>query len=193
MGGDMAMTMVSDGKDTFMYMKAMNQYMKMPSGISMSASGNIDDKDTNPFNDQLNFARYAKVEYAGTETVEGVECSIVKGTADGTEYLVYLQPDSRVRRTVLNSGTGSSRSHLTTDYAGYIVDAVFDPSTFTFKPPPGATEMKTPTPQDYDAKLVKVGAHAPSFALPNPKGGTVSLAATRKRSKAVLVNFWFYG
>lgn len=45
---------------------------------------------------------------------------------------------------------------------------------------------------DFEAKLVAIGKRAPSFTIPTPTGGLVSLANATRGSKAVIVNFWFH-
>ena len=45
--------------------------------------------------------------------------------------------------------------------------------------------------QDPEAGLVAVGKTAPSFTIPSPAGGQVSLASALHSKKAAIVNFWF--
>lgn len=192
MGGTMEMIAVSDGKKYFIYMKRENTYMTMPAGISLTSGGNAPDAAAVSFGD-LETAKYDTVTYAGKEKIDGMECDVIKATKDADNYTIYLQADLRVRRTILDSKAAGNVSRMQNDYRNYVVDAPLDPSIFKFQPPKGATEMKMPTAADYEAKMIPVGKAAPTFTIPNPKGGQVSLADLCKKNKAVIVNFWFYG
>jgi outer membrane lipoprotein-sorting protein len=166
--------------------------MKMPASIAVTPNGGVTDADAGPFGDQLELSKYDNVEYVGKEKVDDTECDVIKASKADSEYVVYLQADYRVRRTVGRDIKPGAKSEMRTDFRNYVVDAPLDPALFQFRPPKGATEMETPSMAAYEAKLVKLGKEAPKFTLPNPKGGQVSLTDLCKRNKAVLVNFWFY-
>jgi outer membrane lipoprotein-sorting protein len=194
MSGPQAGTFVSNGKAALFYMKSANQYMKMPKEAAGGAAagammGNLG-ADLIINADALK--ALSKIEYVGTEVVEGMQCEIVKGELDKSEIKLFIQPDLLIRRTSMKMGEGASSSSMQSTLRNTMVNKAFPASTFVFTPPKGATEMKRPSPVDYDAKLVKVGKPAPNFKLPAPTGGSVSLDDTLKGKKAVLVNFWFY-
>jgi outer membrane lipoprotein-sorting protein len=190
MGAPQAGTFVSDGKKTIMYMQAGNQYMKMPKGAEAGAMmGNF---GAGLVIDAHALNSLGKIEHAGSEAIDGVLCEVLKGEMEKNEVKLWIQPNFLIRRTSMKMGEGPSAGSMQSTLKNVVTNKVVPAATFVFAPPKGATEMKMPSPADYDAKLVKVGKLAPKFTLAAPTGGTVSLENTLKGKKAVLVNFWFY-
>ncbi|HWP30567.1 MAG TPA: hypothetical protein VNK96_02425 [Fimbriimonadales bacterium] len=73
-----------------------------------------------------------------------------------------------------------------TIYENLRLNPPLKPSDFIWKVPSSA-RLKNVNAQ------IKIGDKAPDFTLKGPNGETVSLNKTLTKSKAVLINFWYYG
>jgi outer membrane lipoprotein-sorting protein len=158
---------VSDGKTVYMYMKAMNAYMKMPApkntNLAMSGQfGALNQKD-------------ATYKLIGTEFVRGRKCYVVAVTpklpeggaargmkAEATAYVDQQTGRLRQIKTKMTmpgmpggpgapgqpgkQGNGQQNQPMVMTTTMVLLseklDAPIPASTFTFKPPAGAREMQ---------------------------------------------------
>jgi outer membrane lipoprotein-sorting protein len=128
-----------------------------------------------------------QVRFGGRQRVGEVECRILAITGDRIGVMrIFIGPDNLPRRMEITNADGSFPRETT--LRNLRVDEKLAAADFAFQLPAGA-ELEGPQ----DAKLLPEGSPAPDFDLPQPGGGRLRLADLRKGSKAVLVNFWFYG
>jgi outer membrane lipoprotein-sorting protein len=103
------------------------------------------------------------------------------------EMYVFIDPESK-----MPVGWSQVYGGNTTEfkYADIKLNAKMDAASFAWTPPKDAEPYKQP---DFMASLLKEGSEAPDFTNDTPTGGKVGLKETVGKSKALLLNFWFYG
>ena len=144
----------------------------------------------------------ARMTYAGTRTMDGVEYRIVDITDTGTmrwSRQLYIGPDDLIRRidgsyeSLVRRSDAEDRIITTKDktvLARLDASATFDDSDFAFVPPASAKLIIRP---DATAGMIPVGKTVPSLTIPLLTGGEIALQELAAKRKAVLINFWFYG
>ena len=196
----MKQTYVSDGKNFFNYAEGSPNYMrqetaKNPTEFSGDWEGEVDAF----FGGAATADKYI-ADYAGTETLEGVPCDLIRVNwkqEGGNRVLTYAiaQKDRLIHRTSWTAKVDEKRTLTQTNRLKNIkLNSPVPAKTFAFVPPKGTT-LYDPDSQfrAMEAKLVAVGKEAPAFELTNPQTKTrFSLAKMLDGRKAVLVNFWFY-
>jgi outer membrane lipoprotein-sorting protein len=122
---------------------------------------------------------------------EGRKClAIPRSTPErrGSDHVIIYIDAVTGLPAGIERGTGEQT--VTMVYTDVRLNPELRASDFAWKPPKNATPYKAP---DYSAKLLKVGAKAPEFALKDPSGEEWDLSKQLAEHKATLVNFWFYG
>lgn len=196
------MTIMSDGKSVYTVL-ADKQYVQQP--VDSGGMAQVESRVGLPAalffgRDSYGFGRLSdpatQKKYAGKETVGGVAYDVV--TVSGkTPFVhtlkIYIGPDGLIGRSSADVTVQSKKLTQNFEWKSLKLNAVPAAASFAVVLPKDAKPYKPPSQDDYAAKLVAVGMPAPVFALPNPTGGTVSLADSTADHKAVIVNFWFYG
>lgn len=196
----MKQTFVSDGKNYYNYFDGSRSYMrqeteKHPTAFTGDWEGEVD-----AFFGGAATADNLNADYAGTETLDGIPCDLIRITwkqQGGNRVLTYAigQKDRLIHRTAWTAKVDEKRSLTQTNRLKNIkLNGAIAAKTFAFVPPKGATPYDPNAElRAMEAKLVKVGAEAPAFELTDPQTKTrFSLAKMLDGRKAVLVNFWFY-
>ena len=195
-------TYASDGKSVYVVLPT-NEYVKTSvadGGISNLASlsmqmGLFYGVEKGSFVDLTNL----RPNYVGKESVKGVSYDVLK--TSGTKPFsfsmkLYVDPSNHlITRTVLDAELQGNKLVQTVEIQNLVLNPALTTGSFAVALPKNAKPYVQAKPEadPYEAKLVAVGKPAPTFSLPNPKGGSVSLAEALRGNKAVLVNFWFYG
>ena len=137
--------------------------------------------------------------YVGKEMLRGASFDVMK--VSGTKPFAFKMKlyvssaNSLITRTVLDADIQGNKLEQTIEILNLKLNPALTDSSFVVTLPRGAKPyVQAKAEQDpYEAKLIAVGKTAPAFSLPDPKGGTVSLAESLRGKKAVLVTCWFYG
>ncbi|MFY9234804.1 MAG: hypothetical protein WAO58_10140 [Fimbriimonadaceae bacterium] len=191
------MEMYSDGKEGWMYMSEMKQYMKAPIGSSDMRNLPMiglegfwrDDKGPKP-------GPLVEKEESGKK-VWATSLTYPQG-AMMAGYQIELSIDKETGLPTKFTVSRDGKSEGGAEYKELLLDPPLKAEDFKFTPPEGAKEMKPGAPQTaasggVGAQLLNVGSTAPDFKLKTPENTFVGLKATAAKSKAVLINFWFYG
>lgn len=193
-------TFVSDGTNYFNYLEGAKNYMRQPSAKNPTEFTGVWEGEVDAFFGGEANADKVNADFAGTETVDGVLCNLVRVTAKqsaDSRVLTYAigQKDHLVHRT---SWTTRLNDQLTLTQTNRLSNLHLNASTpsdlFAFVPPKDATLYDPVVElQNMEKKLVPVGEEAPAFELTDPKSKSrFSLVKALDGRKAVLVNFWFY-
>jgi outer membrane lipoprotein-sorting protein len=133
--------------------------------------------------------------YLGQQTIEGASYDVVELTGGQVNPLtlrLYIGPDRLLHRSqmiqMLDDGQHTYEAALNNMETGKSLA----PETFRFSLPEGMTIERVRSHQEQKDALLAVNAPAPSFSLPTPNGGTLTLPQALKGRKALLLNFWFY-
>jgi hypothetical protein len=108
---------------------------------------------------------------------------------EGTPVSMAIYYDKSTQMPLGWTQTYSGRT-MTFTYSDVKTGGELDASTFAWTPPAEASVYKQP---DFMASLLKEGATAPDFTNDTPTGGKINLKEKLGKSKALLLNFWFYG
>ena len=193
-------TYVSDGKNYFNYSEGSKNYMRQPAAKNPTEfSGDWEGEVDAFFGGEAAAAKY-NADFAGTETLDGTPCNLIRITwkeGGGNRVLTYAigQKDHLIHRTSWTAKIDETRTLTQTNRLKNIkINKSLAATMFAFVPP---KDTKLYDPQDafraMEAKLVTVGKEAPAFELTDPQAKTrFSLAKMLDGRKAVLVNFWFY-
>ncbi len=193
-------TYVSDGKNYFNYFEGSKNYMRQTTAKNPTEFNGDWEGEVDAFFGGIATAEKYHADFAGTETLEGILCDLVRITSKqqgDTRVFTYAigQKDRFIHRT---SWTAKANKTITVTQTNRLQNIKLNPmlaaKTFAFVPPKDA---KLYDPQDelkaMEAKLVAVGKEAPAFELTDPQAkNRISLAKMLDGRKAVLVNFWFY-
>ncbi len=208
MGG----ALVSDGRQTSMYVASFNQYTQKPAEAVSDSAGMPKPPQNSPlarYFDPLQDLRAASLTGEQPVTVGGVtaDCWVVR--ADMTPFQALAADTSagatatywvdKARKLVLrdsisihmrNSSTGAPMQM--DQVTGYSLASVNEPlpdALFAFSPPADAKLVQQfGPPATPETVSPLVGKPAPPFTLKGVKGSTVSLAAYK--GKVVLLDFW---
>jgi outer membrane lipoprotein-sorting protein len=194
---------VSNGEHVFTYSPPQNQYEKGDPGPE-------GDKIFIPFRETANgflassFFRPDSIgrvtgggspAYRGKRKLGNVECDVIEfdlppPVSVRARYFISAE-DHLIHQGIVTLKEGDRTFRTMFRLKNVRINSPIAASVFQWTPPPMA--RVTPTPEDLERALIPVGQVAPDFNLPMPRGGQFSLSAARKRSKAVLLNFWFFG
>jgi outer membrane lipoprotein-sorting protein len=171
----------SDGETLYFYMVGNKQYQKMAArkeGQVMMLNG---------FQPIVG-AKMPEIKEAESATFDGK--AAVKAKLPGNPQVAqYLYIDKKTKMPLGWSQTYSGQT-MEFKYSGVKLGEKMETSTFAWTPPADAEVYKQP---DFMASLLKEGADAPDFSNDTTGGTKVSLKETLGKSKALLLNFWFYG
>lgn len=194
-------TYVSDGTNYFNYFEGAKNYMRQPAAKNPKEfTGDWEGEIDAFFGGEATADKY-NADFAGTETLEGIPCDLIRITwkqEGGNRVLTYAigQKDRLIHRTSWTAKVNENATLVQTNKLKNIkLNGSVATSAFAFVPPAG---VKLYDPQvamrEMEAKLVKVGEDAPAFELTDPQAKKrFSLGKMLDGRKAVLVNFWFYG
>jgi outer membrane lipoprotein-sorting protein len=193
-------TYVSDGTNYFNYADGSKTYMRQPAAKNPTEFTGDWEGEVDAFFGGEASADKFNADFAGTETLEGIPCDLIRITwkqVGGNRVLTYAigQKDRLIHRTSWTAKVNESVNLTQTNRLKNIkLNGALATSAFAFVPPKDA---KLYDPQvalkEMEAKLVTVGQEAPAFELTDPQTKSrVSLAKMLDGRKAVLVNFWFY-
>lgn len=187
-------TIIADGKNLYQVMSAEKQYQKGPASPKGLGGFSNFFAPVRAFFEPEMLVATAEQKHAGTKEVEGQSYEVV-------EFISKQPPEGPTRYFFGESGLfegmevdikqGENGGTLSFWLKNPKLDPAFGPKEFVFTPPAGFV-LNDPLAA-MEGSLLKVGANAPDFRLPQPDGGALSLTGARKGKKAVLVNFWFYG
>lgn len=193
-------TFVSDGTNYFIYSEGSKNYTRQPVAGTPTAIPGEWEGEVNAFFGGDALAIKLKADFAGTETIEGTDCNLIRvnpALETGNRILTYAigRQDHLIRRTswTLKLDDKLVVTHTTT-LSNVKLNGPAATSLFAFGPPKDST-LFDPEAQlrNMEKQLVSVGEDAPPFELTDPRSkGRVSLAKVMDGRKAVLVNFWFY-
>lgn len=192
---------VSDGKNYYNYTEGAKQYMRQPTPRNATEFGGIWEGEVDSFFGGEKNAEKVNADFAGTETLDGVACDLIRVTtkqAGDNRVLTYAigQKDRLIyRASWANPVNGTARMTQTNRLRNIKLNGSVETAQFAFVPPKNVAlydpeaEMRA-----MEGKLVSVGKEAPAFELTDPQAkNRISLAKMLDGRKAVLVNFWFYG
>jgi outer membrane lipoprotein-sorting protein len=194
-------TFVSDGKNYFTYAGGDKTYMRQPAPKSPTEFVGFWEGEVDSFFGGEANAEKVNAVFAGTETIAGIPCDLVRVTmkqAGDPRVLTYAigQKDRLIYRS---SWTGKANEKVSITQTNRLrnikLNGPVSASLFAFVPPRDA-KLYDPEAalREMEAKLVAVGTEAPAFELTDPQTRSrFSLAKMLDGRKAVLVNFWFYG
>lgn len=132
-----------------------------------------------------------KVTSAGTDSVDGVDCDVVKVEVEGERPMLYAigRRDGLIHRgTQLLTAEGGAGFRQVNTLRRIRLGVPFESKAFIFNPPSDARRYEAP---DYGAKLVPVGCPAPRFVVRSREGGDLALAELLRGKKALVLNFWY--
>ena len=200
--GDMYQLQASDGKSTWSMFGDQSTYVKK----AASADGHNVHFHMGFLVDYFftqNADIYAgkgqdsqKLRYVGKGLVDGITTEIIELTSVDSKpdepaiLTFYIDPDHILRRSVIHHGGSRVDLLYDTTYHDIHIDRELPVESFAYAPPKGSQPFKMDVPVD---KLIGIGKAAPNFNLPTPNNSRISLAGVRSESKAVIINFWFYG
>jgi outer membrane lipoprotein-sorting protein len=190
---------VSDGKTHYTYFPAQNEYQK--SSTSPGAGGGAPPwvYPVRAFMAPLSIAQApadAVRTYKGRESVAGREYDVIEvAFPKPSETIVrwFISPEDKLVHRVVSVPKDPAAASITAEITNVRSGGAVAEDAFAWTPPATAKLYAPPTLADYEKKLIPVSMPAPSFDLPMPGGGRLSLESALQGKKAVLVNFWFYG
>jgi peroxiredoxin/outer membrane lipoprotein-sorting protein len=192
-------TSVSDGTYYFRYSEGDKNYLRQPADRSPRAFDGDWEGEVNAFFGEEAGADKLHADFAGTETLDGVPCDLIRilwKQEEGNRILTYAigQKDRLIRRSSCTCKVEENDSLTQTNHLKNIqLNGPVTTSAFAFVPP---RDIPLYDPQEArkekEAKLLAVGQEAPAFEWTDPKTKMpFSLAGLLQGRKAVLVNFWF--
>jgi outer membrane lipoprotein-sorting protein len=182
------MRMISDGKDLYMVSEGDKQYQKMAASGLASFFGGPGQSPIAVFFSPEGLPG-GKHKSGGTSKVNGKTYQVVLITAETApkNRKLYIAPNGWPEGMELSDVEGGVTQKITMWLKNVRVNAPLKAEEFAYAPPADFEMQK-----GADESLLEVGKPAPSFQLPQPGGGQLSLEDARKGKKAVLINFWFY-
>jgi peroxiredoxin/outer membrane lipoprotein-sorting protein len=198
-------TYASDGKKFFTYIRADNEFKSEaadPSGGNVGRKACLE-ATTFFYPDTLNqlSSQGTGVKITGNATIGGVVCKELKvtGGAPGSSLKLFIGPDHLLygisRSFGSEEGTSAMDSRLTN-----LKTSALPTAAFAWTLPKGAKPFQervantgpSSGTSPEESALLKVGSIAPDFQLPQTDGSKVSLLATAKAHKVIVLNFWSY-
>lgn len=220
-------SMYSDGKDAYFYSQILNKYnvKQAPSDLEKlfgdassryvngpyamySLLPSVVGKD--PYGSIM--AGVKKVEYAGTEDVDGTACHHLRFTqanfnwdlwvdAGKNPWIVKVSPDlfadlaGATPKSLGRVIPKNTKMSLTFRYKNWVANPSLKKSAFDFEPPPESTETRSFAPDTAEEKPEKpekspmVGKDAPTFKVPLTDGKEFDLSR-HKNKDVVVIDFW---
>lgn len=196
-----------DGKQTTVYDVKSKMYMKNPGaempGLATMFFGYGDFLGPLPIEMKASNLRTVKV---GDKELQAVDLN-VDMVLPGTPVRLLVDPATGLP---FSWNFKQGEEELTMTYKNVVLGAPLTAADFRFVPPAGAKEAPKaepgpPKPAEPGApepagsagqgfETLKKGVAAPAFSLKTPEGTTLAVnAASLKKNKATIVNFWFYG
>lgn len=198
-GRSISQHIVSDGKNLYQYAEGSPQYMRSEVEANPKQMQGMWEGEVDAFFGGEKNAASISADYAGTATVNGVNCDVVKAHEKTGQKRTITYTIGRADHLIYQMSFSQSANNQTLTQTNTLtnikLNADMQPSLFAFTPPAGA-KLYDPAEQmrAMEAKLVPAGEPAPPFELTDPKSkDRFSLAKALDGRKAVLVNFWFYG
>jgi len=144
-----------DGKTMALYCKANNTYSTQPAPATIDETIDLTRKQYKieaPGADLLFSHPYDSLTeqvkrgmFTGKETVGGVAANHLAFEGDEVDWQIWIQdgPQPVPLRFVITTKTMKEQPQFTVQLSSWDTQAKFDDSTFQFKPPAGATSVKT--------------------------------------------------
>lgn len=220
-------SMYSDGKDAYFYSQILNKYNVKPAPSDLEKLfGDVSSRYVNgpyamysllpsvvgkdPYSSIM--AGVKKVEYAGTEDVEGTPCHHLRFTqanfnwdlwvdAGKDPWIVKVSPDlfadiaNAAPKSLGRVLSKNTKMSLTFRYKNWVANPSLKKTAFDFEPPPESTETKSFAPDTAEEKPEKteksplVGKEAPTFKLALTDGKEFDLSK-HKNKDVVVIDFW---
>jgi outer membrane lipoprotein-sorting protein len=183
------MRIISDGKDVYRVNEGEKQYKKMPASGLPSFLGGAGQSPMAMFFSPQGMTAGGTHKFGGTAKANGKSYQVVHVTTQEApkNRKLYLAPNGWVEGIELSDTESGAPDKITMWLKNVRVNAPMKAEEFAYAPPEGFEMPKGP-----EESLLEVGKPAPSFLLPQPGGGQLSLEEARKGKEAVLINFWFY-
>jgi peroxiredoxin/outer membrane lipoprotein-sorting protein len=182
--------MASDGKMAVVKSKPNNAYCQMPAGPqAMNQMVTAVAPLTLFFNPNKLLAPNTPTAYLGEETIDGTRFQIVEQTLGQTVMRYYIDGDKVVRRMIVNLEQNGGKLRGEMILTNIHRDVALGTSDFTIVVPQDAQLFEMPTAA---YRPVAIGQPAPTFTLPRPDGGQITLDSALQGKKASLITFWFY-
>jgi len=220
-------SMYSDGKDAYFYSQILNKYNVKPAPSDLEKLfGDASSRYVNgpyamysllpsvvgkdPYESIM--AGVKKVEYAGTEDVDGTPCHHLRFTqanfnwdlwvdAGKNPWIVKVSPDlfadlaSATPKSLGRVIPKNTKMSLTFRYKNWVSNPSLKKTAFDFEPPPESTETRSFAPDTAEEKPEKpekspmVGKDAPTFKVPLTDGKEFDLSK-HKNKDVVVIDFW---
>jgi outer membrane lipoprotein-sorting protein len=190
--GQPMQTIIADGKNVYTVFEAQKQYLKRAVGAKPGGEFAMAGFAASAFFDPKAITEDAETKYVGTEKIGDLSYEVVEFSPKGEQKFqmkAYFGPSGFMEGVDFKIKFGEQEMAQSHWLKNLKLNVPMKAQEFAYKPPKGYTVYQQP---DYEKGLVAVGAPAPSFQLPQPGGGQLSLEDARKGKKAVLINFWFY-
>ncbi|HVL38451.1 MAG TPA: hypothetical protein VM328_03570 [Fimbriimonadaceae bacterium] len=183
----------ADGSGLTVYSPDQKQFQRMPKGESDSFGPTVMLFGFGEFLGKMPFV--LKASNLRSETLDGKEVQVIDllpPTAP-REQALSLQIDPQTGLPVgwsVKQGAETVRMA----YRDVVLNAPLQPSEFKFVPPAGVKEVDLEAAEPAQFDTLKKGAKVAAFSLKTPEGKALPVnAATLKKNKATIINFWFYG
>jgi outer membrane lipoprotein-sorting protein len=196
--GKPVQVLYGDPKKMTVVMPGQKQYMSQPGLTTEAFLGQMLPQVAGVLN-PTGFLKDQKVRYVGAEPISGQTYEVVESAVEGPG----AQPATTKHyfdAAGLPVGAEQKLKFGTEEVTQLIwlrnikLNPAVTPQQMAFVPPAGYKKFDPSSGMaDLEKKLLKVGAAAPDFQLPQPGGARLELSEARKGKKAVLINFWFYG
>lgn len=201
------MTIVSDGKASFIYMTGSNQYIKREasfspemvmqmSGLNTNPTSNLKEKTQKVVRDESLVidgrsvpCSVVETEYSGTTEVNGMKVKpgkTVSWLAKTNGMMLRMQSSSVVEASVFPTPLQTS---IRMDVTKMTLGEKFPDSDFSFTPPTGAKEIQQMAGLTFaNGKPEMLGKPLPALKLTTLDGKPFDIA--QLKGKTVLLNFW---
>jgi outer membrane lipoprotein-sorting protein len=193
-GGRPAETTISDGKQIYRISPTQKVYQRSEAGPKGVGGLTGFFMPLKAFFEPEALTAGADYKHTGAKAVDGKSFEVVQFTStqppEGvTRY--YFGESGLLEGMEIDLKEGDQTGIFRLWLKNLRLNTPLTEKEFAYTPP---ADFKLHDPfAELNASLLKVGTNAPDFRLPQPDGGALSLSATRKGKKAVLINFWFYG
>lgn len=142
--GAMNINMVSDGKNVFIYMGMMNQYMKRP--LDAATKAQMNKQGASP-EDIIKMAKKGTLKKLADSTVNGKPAFVLETKqGSGTSKIYVAKSNYHLLRVdgVSAGAAGMGAGNVTMTISNEKINPVLPASTFVFTPPKGAKMMQNP-------------------------------------------------
>ncbi len=209
---DTGMNVVSDGKQVFQYLSALNRYVvrEAPadmsgfsdsgSGLNLSVFGKYLPTTADEFYKTLTEA-VTKSEYVGTEKIGEVLCHRCRFVQENVSWEIWIeagdrpvvhkvQPDLSPLLAAAGEKFADAKLEYTVTFSDWDVAPKFTDADFTFVPPADAEQVESLfDAMEEEGPHPLLGQPAPAFDTVDPDGHPISLK-NHLGKNVIILDFW---